>query len=115
MEKRAVIYSSIANLVLTAGLLLYDVRWSIGVLLGGVFFGLYYLLLTLNMDDMLSGQMNPEGFQSSSRKVLRMLLLAVPLVLGVVMPQYVSLYGAGIGLLMFKAVVVIMNMVEGRH
>ncbi len=106
MENRIVRYSTICGLALAAALLIFDWRWSAGIVIGLVFFVIYFLMLRLKIDEQLSAAGSGKASDAFS-KAARMLILAVPLLLGFVFPEFISFWGVFIGLMMFRVTLVV--------
>ncbi|MBQ7223408.1 MAG: ATP synthase subunit I [Erysipelotrichaceae bacterium] len=80
--------------------LIIDFRVSLGIVLGLACYALNILIISDTMSDAIEGQAyRPRLYQ---QYWVRMMLLSLPLLMGFVLPQYVSVWGAFSGLMMFK-------------
>ena len=67
-----------------------------GIVTGLVFYRVYFMLLASGIEDAINGHMiAPLG------SMLRIFCLAIPLLLGVKLPQYFNIWGIMAGLAMF--------------
>ncbi len=100
MPKKVIIYAGITIAVLS--LAFYFVNWTIstGLIVGYLFSLIYIGVLTLSVKLITSE--NPGGLLIVIGSLIRMVILALPLLYAGLMPQYLSIYGVFAGLLMFK-------------
>ncbi len=80
--------------------LIIDFRVSLGIGLGLVSYALNILIISDTMSDAIEEKVyRPRLYQ---QYWVRMMLLSLPLLTGFVLPQYVNVWGAFLGLMMFK-------------
>ena len=75
---------------------------TLGVILGALSFRGYYALLTYHYEQMLSGMS-----LTIWAKMIRYLLLMFPMLLGVLWPEVINVWGVLSGVLLLKAVMII--------
>ncbi|MBE6115603.1 MAG: hypothetical protein E7187_02085 [Erysipelotrichaceae bacterium] len=96
MEKKILVLSEKCGLIVAAVFCFLNWKVSLGVLLGLIFYRIYFMLLSGSIGDAIKGNaVLPIG------GMLRVLCLAVPLLAGVKLPQYFNIWGVLAGLLMF--------------
>ena len=102
MAKKILILSEKCGLILAAVFCFLNWTVSLGVILGLLFYRIYFMLLAGSIGDALKGNaVLPIG------GMLRVLCLALPLLAGVKLPQYFNIWGVLAGLLMFVPAAVI--------
>lgn len=100
MDKRVIIYAGITIALLS--FVSYFINWTIstGLIVGYLFSLLYLAVLTLAVKMMSFEKPNNLFIVTSS--LIRMVILAFPLLLGGLYPECLNIYGVFVGLLMFK-------------
>ena len=106
MEKKILHISEICGLVIAALFCFFNWRISSGVILGMVFFRVYFFLLSASMSEAMSEQSASPG-TILIYSVGRMVAMALPLLIGVLLPQYFHIIGCFIGFMIFKIAAVI--------
>ena len=76
-----------------------------GIIIGIVFYAIYMLLLTKDIDEQISGAASPKLLTNLARMV-RLLVFAAALAIGAVWPEYVNIFGVFGGLMAFKVVTI---------
>ena len=103
MDRKILNISSICGLILSAVFLLFDWRMTTGTLLGLLFFRVYYYLLSRSIIDLIEAEISGNAFD----KMVRLVILILPMLVGFLFPDYVSFWGAFAGLMAFKVTAVI--------
>lgn len=85
---------------------------SLGIILGLIFFRIYFYLLTSSIDDALAFGQNESRFGRIISSSGRILILVMPLLAGMLLPQYVNVWGSFAGLVLFKVCAVIYSAVN---
>ena len=93
--------TGICGLLLAAVFCVINWRISAGIILGMVCFTMYYLILNESFRDMtqLSGS---DVFMMVLASIARLALMALPLLAGILIPQYFNIWGALAGFMTFK-------------
>ena len=112
MNSKYLKVSLIAGLVLAV--VFAFIRWQIavGVLLGLVFYQLYFFLLTRHMNEVISEGAANGKMLTILPKMVRLFVLFCPFLVAYLLPEYVNFIGVTIGLLMFKFCMVVMTFIE---
>ncbi len=101
MEKRALTLSAVLVMAAAAVFLFLDWRISVGLVVGLLCFRLYFMLLTEHIDSIIeAGKAKGTGVRLAP--LLRLLVLALPLLAGAALPQFISIWGVFAGEMMFK-------------
>ncbi len=112
MEKKTLKYAAVGTIVLSLIALLFNWCLSLGVVLGQICFRIYYLLLSNSFTTALA--FKSEYKPSWLNKSIRMLVLALPMLLSFLFPDFINTWGVVAGLLMFKAVLIVLNVIEKK-
>ena len=103
---------------LTAGLctaaLFYDWRISLGFILGAFVSVLLYFRTVMFCDTVLGQKKAGKGFVFS-RFMSSYALMAIPLILSVVLPEYFNVFAAAAGLLLIKVTLMLDSLLERRE
>ncbi|MBQ3375089.1 MAG: ATP synthase subunit I [Erysipelotrichaceae bacterium] len=106
MEKKILHISEICGLVIAALFCFFNWRISRGIVLGLAFFRLYFFLLSTSMSEAMSEQSASAG-TVLIYSIGRMVAMALPLLIGVLLPQYFHIIGCFIGFMIFKIAAII--------
>ncbi len=112
MNSKYLKVSLIAGLVLAV--VFAFIRWQIavGILLGLGFYQLYFFLLTLHINEVISEAAANGKILTIWPKMVRLFVLFFPFLVAYLLPEYVSFIGVTIGLLMFKFCMFVMTFIE---
>ena len=106
MEGKILRTTEICGLLLAAVFCFIDWRVSAGIALGLVCFSLYFLILNASYRGLTeSGNVN--GLLMILATIIRLDLMAMPLLAGFLFPQYVNVWGCFGGFMVFKIASVI--------
>ncbi len=111
MDRKILNMSTIGGLLTAILLVVADYRITAGIILGLAFFRLYYLLLTMNFDDLLEYSSDVK-MRNLGSKTIRMLVLALPLIVSLVIPEVFNVWGVFAGLLAFKITLYLYSIVN---
>ena len=106
MGKNILRTTGICGLLLAAVFCVIDWRVSAGIILGMICFIMYFIILNASFSD-LSELKGSDAFMMILASVVRMILMAAPVLAGVMMPQYFNTWGCLGGFVIFKAAAVI--------
>lgn len=102
-------------LAVSAGIaVLFDWRISTGLLLGGVVSVLLYLRTAAFCDIVLKQNKAGRGFVFS-RFMSSYALMAIPLILAAVKPEYLNFFATAAGLLLIKVTLILDSLLERRE
>ena len=107
MDRKILNLSSICGLILSAVFLLFNWRMTVGTLLGLAIFRLYFYLLSRSIIDLIDADISGNAFD----KMVRLVILILPLLAGFLFPDYISFWGAFVGLMAFKITAVIYSII----
>jgi len=112
MNSKYLKVSLIAGLVLAV--VFAFIRWQIavGILLGLGFYQLYFFLLTMHMNEVISAAEENGKILTIWPKMVRLFVLFFPFLVAYLLPEYVNFIGVTIGLLMFKFCMFVMTFIE---
>jgi len=112
MNSKYLKVSLIAGLVLAV--VFAFIRWQIavGILLGLGFYQLYFFLLTMHMNEVISAAEENGKILTIWPKMVRLFVLFFPFLVAYLLPEYVNYIGVTIGLLMFKLCMFVMTFIE---
>ena len=114
MEGKLLRTTGICGLLLAAVFCVIDWRVSAGIVLGMICFALYFLILRASFRD-LTEVRSSDAFVMILSSVARLFLMAVPLLAGILMPQYFNIWGCFGGFTIFKMAAVIEAAVSSRN
>lgn len=106
MDKKILDISTKGGLLIAILLVVVDYRITLGMILGLVFYRLYYMLLTMSIDDQIDIPSEVK-VRSIGAAILRLLLLAFPMLVCFVIPEVFNIWGVFFGLMAFKITVYI--------
>ena len=105
--------STKGGLLIAILLVVFDYRLTAGMILGLAFFRIYYYFLSENMTDQLEtdSESRLRGYGSTA---IRLLILAFPMLVSMVIPEVFSVWGAFFGLMAFKITLYGYTAIKGR-
>ena len=89
----------------------FNWRISRGIVLGMVFFHLYFYLLSSSLNQAIMAGKRNIGFTILSA-VGRMVAMALPLLIGILLPQYFNVFGCLAGFVLFKVAALATAMIK---
>lgn len=104
MDKKILNTSTKGGLLIAILLVVVDYRITLGMILGLVFYCLYYFLLTMSIEDQIDVPSEVKA-RNIGAVALRLLLLAFPMLMCFVIPEVFNIWGVFFGLLAFKITV----------
>ncbi|MBQ9035871.1 MAG: hypothetical protein IJ115_00200 [Erysipelotrichaceae bacterium] len=104
MDKKILDISTKGGLLIAILLVVVDYRITLGMILGLVFYRLYYMLLTMSIEDQIDVPSEVKA-RNIGAVALRLLLLAFPMLVSFVIPEIFNIWGVFFGLLAFKITV----------
>ena len=104
--------SEICGLIIAAVFGFLNWKVSLGIILGLIFFRIYFYLLTSSIDDTLAFGIAEGKIGRIISSSGRIIILVMPLLVGMLLPQYVNVWGSFIGLILFKVCAVIYSAVR---
>lgn len=104
MDKKILNMSTKGGLLIAILLVVIDYRITCGMILGLICYRLYYILLTMSIEDQIDVPSEVKA-RNIGAVALRLLLLAFPLLVSFVIPELFNVWGAFLGLLAFKITV----------
>ncbi len=97
--------SALTAIILAVIMYFIDFRISTGIILGYLASIFHLYLITISMDNMLkSGRVNM--FIVMLGSMLRYVIIAFPLVIALILPQYFNIFGAAGGFILYKVVLI---------
>lgn len=104
MNKKIYLYSGIIGLFVSIICAFFDWKISMGILIGLLASFLYFFLLNdqFKIED---GQISKGGVLGFG---LRIIVLALPLLVACLLPQYFNIFGAFAGVMVFRIIMMIM-------
>lgn len=111
MQNKEIKYSTTIGLLTALVLVFFERSWALGVLLGCLCYALYFFLLSYSINDLTSARPTG-GLLVSLGPVLRLFVLAIPLLVSFLVPEMINTFGVMIGLLLFKITAIIMSLIE---
>ncbi|MBR0474180.1 MAG: hypothetical protein IJJ19_04185 [Erysipelotrichaceae bacterium] len=106
MDKKILNTSTKGGLLIAILLVVVDYRITLGMILGLMFYRLYYMLLTMSIEDQIDVPSEVRA-RNIGAVALRLLLLAFPMLVCFVIPDVFNIWGVFSGLMAFKITVYI--------
>ena len=108
MNKKVYIYSGILAALASLICLYFDYRISTGIVIGLLSSYLYFYILNMQFK-IEDGKMNKGGVLGY---FIRIAVIALPLLLACLMPQYFNIFGAFGGVMLFRVVMMVMFILQ---
>lgn len=108
MKKEIYLYSGIVSLVACVISAFFNWRISTGILIGALSSFIYFYILNLNFR-IVDGNISKGGVLGF---IVRILILALPLLIACLLPNYFNIFGAFGGVMIFRIIMIIMFLKE---
>jgi len=105
MEKKVLKLSITITLIMSILALFVNYKFTLGLLCGQIFFIFYLLILSYVMNRRLQGR--NDDIWTILLKIGRISLLGIPMLLAFLFPNIFDIFGAFIGVMMFKICTII--------